>query len=97
MIEIYGGESSLPQTGDNKLSGWRHLALRVDSLVAAKAELEQRGLKFTEDRASPPAVAAGFCSFRIPKATCFTWLSGRRIRASASLGIPHGPAGRGDA
>ena len=49
MIEIYGGDSSLPQTSDNKLSGWRHLALRVDSLAAAKAELEQRGLKFTEE------------------------------------------------
>jgi len=48
MIEIYGGDSSLPQTSDNKLSGWRHVALRVDSLDAAKAELEQRGLKFTE-------------------------------------------------
>jgi glyoxylase I family protein len=49
MIEIYGGDSALPQTSDNKLSGWRHVALRVDSLAAAKAELETRGLKFTEE------------------------------------------------
>lgn len=49
MIEIYGGDSSLPQTSDNKLSGWRHMALRVDSVDAAKAELEQRGLTFTEE------------------------------------------------
>jgi glyoxylase I family protein len=49
MIEIYGGDSSLPQTSDNKLNGWRHVALRVDSVDAAKAELEQRGLKFTEE------------------------------------------------
>ena len=49
MIEIYGGDSSLPQTSDNKLNGWRHVALRVDSVTAAKAELEQRGLKFTEE------------------------------------------------
>ena len=48
MIEIYGGDSSLPQTSDNKLSGWRHLALRVESIAAAKVHLEQRGLKFTE-------------------------------------------------
>ncbi len=48
MIEIYGGELSLPQTSNNRLSGWRHLALRVDSVAAAKAELEQQGLKFTE-------------------------------------------------
>ena len=49
MIEIYGGDSSLPQTSDNKLNGWRHVALRVESLHAAKAELEKRGLKFTEE------------------------------------------------
>jgi glyoxylase I family protein len=49
MIEIYGGDSALPQTSDNKLNGWRHVALRVGSIAAAKAELEQRGLKFTED------------------------------------------------
>ena len=49
MLEIYGGDSSLPQTSDNKLTCWRHVALRVESLVAAKAELEQRGLEFTEE------------------------------------------------
>ena len=49
MIEIYGGESSLPQTSDNRLNGWRHVALRVDSISGAKAVLEQRGVKFTED------------------------------------------------
>ena len=49
MIEIYGGDSSLAQTSDNKLSGWRHVALRVDSVAAAKAELEKRGVKFTEE------------------------------------------------
>jgi len=48
MVEIYGGDFSLPQTSDNKLNGWRHMALRVDSVVAAKAELEQRGVTFTE-------------------------------------------------
>ena len=49
MLEIYGGDSSLPQINDNKLNGWRHVALRVESLAAAKAELEQRGLPFTEE------------------------------------------------
>ena len=49
MIEIYGGDFSLPQTSNNKLNGWRHVALRVDSVAAAKAELEKRGLKFTEE------------------------------------------------
>jgi glyoxylase I family protein len=57
MIEIYGGDSSLPQTSNNKLNGWRHVALRVDSLAAAKAELEQRGLQFTEEM--KPAAGGG--------------------------------------
>jgi glyoxylase I family protein len=48
MLEIYGGAFSLPQTSNNQLSGWRHVALRVDSLAAAKAELEKHGLAFTE-------------------------------------------------
>jgi glyoxylase I family protein len=36
------------QREDNTLCGWRHVALRVDSLEAAKAQLEQRGLQFTD-------------------------------------------------
>jgi glyoxylase I family protein len=47
-FEIYASEKSLPETANNKLAGFRHLALRVDSLEAAKAELEKRGVKFTE-------------------------------------------------
>jgi len=46
MIEIYEGDSSLNQTTDNSLTGWRHVALRVDSIETAKAELEARGVKF---------------------------------------------------
>lgn len=49
MIELYGGDSALPQISDNKLNGWRHVALRVDSIVAAQAVLERRGLRFTEE------------------------------------------------
>jgi len=30
---------------NNKVNGWRHVALRLDSVVAAKAELEQPGLQ----------------------------------------------------
>jgi glyoxylase I family protein len=47
-FEIYAAERSLPDTANNKLAGFRHLALRVDSLDAAKAELEKQGVKFTE-------------------------------------------------
>ena len=49
MIEIYTGDSSTPETSNNKLTGWRHLALRVNSLAGAKAELESRGVKFAEE------------------------------------------------
>ena len=39
-LEIYPADKSAPQTADNKLAGFRHLALRVDSIDMAKAELE---------------------------------------------------------
>jgi len=48
-LEIYASEAPLAGRGNNKLAGWRHVALRVDSLDAAKAELTQRGVKFDED------------------------------------------------
>lgn len=54
-VEIYPADKARPETADNKLAGFRHLALRVPSLDAAKAELEQRGVKFTEE----PRPAAG--------------------------------------
>jgi glyoxylase I family protein len=47
-FEIYAAEKSLPDTANNKLAGFRHLALRVDSLEAAKEELEKLGVPFTE-------------------------------------------------
>ncbi len=56
-FEIYAAEKSLPDTANNKLAGFRHLALRVDSLDAAKIELEKRGVKFTE--AERPAAGGG--------------------------------------
>jgi glyoxylase I family protein len=47
-FEIYAAEKYLPETANNKLAGFRHLALRVDSLDTAKIELENRGVKFSE-------------------------------------------------
>jgi len=49
MIEIYAGDFDLKETGNNKLNGWRHVALRVDFLETAKADLEKRGVKITEE------------------------------------------------
>ncbi len=54
-LEIYQADAPHAGHGNNKLQGFRHLALRVPSLAAAQAELESRGVKFTED----PRPAAG--------------------------------------
>ena len=54
-VELYPADKACPETADNKLAGFRHLALRVDSLEMAKSELENRGVKFTEE----PRPAAG--------------------------------------
>jgi glyoxylase I family protein len=56
-FEIYAAETPLPDRGNNKLAGFRHLALRVDSLDPAKSELEKRGVKFTEE--VKPAAGGG--------------------------------------
>lgn len=48
MIEIYAAERALPDTGNNRLAGWRHVALRVDSIEAAQAEFAARGVAFSE-------------------------------------------------
>lgn len=56
-IEIYPGLFSAKETADNKLQGWRHLALRVESIEAAKHELESKGVRFGE--AAKPAGGGG--------------------------------------
>jgi glyoxylase I family protein len=49
MIEIYAGDFSREETTNNKMNGWRHVALRVANLEIAKRELEERGVAFTEE------------------------------------------------
>ena len=56
-FEIYAAEKPLPERGNNKLAGFRHIALRVPSLDAAKVELEKRGVKFSETER--PAAGGG--------------------------------------
>jgi glyoxylase I family protein len=56
-LEIYPANASRPETADNKLAGFRHLALRVESLEAAKAELAGRGVKVAEE--TRPAAGGG--------------------------------------
>jgi glyoxylase I family protein len=48
LVEIYPGDSSVDATGNNKLAGLRHLALRVDSIEAARDDLAARGVLFEE-------------------------------------------------
>jgi glyoxylase I family protein len=55
IMELYAAEKSLDDTGYNRLAGWRHLALRVDSLDSARTSLTVRGVKFDE----PPKPAGG--------------------------------------
>lgn len=47
-VEIYQAGFAMRLTYDNKLRGWRHLALRVADLEAAREELAKRGVKFTQ-------------------------------------------------
>ncbi|MDB6052737.1 MAG: glyoxalase/bleomycin resistance protein/dioxygenase [Verrucomicrobiales bacterium] len=48
IIEIYLCGSSLEQTGNNSLAGFRHLALRVDAIEPAMKELVLKGVEFRE-------------------------------------------------
>jgi catechol 2,3-dioxygenase-like lactoylglutathione lyase family enzyme len=48
-LEIYATDLPLADRGNNKLAGFRHLALRVDSIDAAKTELTRRGVKFDDE------------------------------------------------
>jgi len=46
LVEIYASDLRLEQTGHNRLAGWRHLALRVPQIEAARDLLLQRGVQF---------------------------------------------------
>src|ERR1039458_653690 len=56
-LEIYAADFPLAERGNNKLAGFRHLALRVDSIDAAKTELTKRGVQFAEE--ARPAAGGG--------------------------------------
>ena len=61
MFEIYSATGHNAVTEDNGLAGWRHLALRVDSIESARKELESRGVKFVEP--VKPAAGGGRIQF----------------------------------
>jgi glyoxylase I family protein len=60
-LEIYAADAPLAERGNNKLAGFRHLALRVDSLDKAMTELTGRGVKFTGE--VRPAAGGGRIMF----------------------------------
>jgi glyoxylase I family protein len=62
-FELYPATGSVPQTADNGMAGWRHLALRVDSIENARRELEGRGVVF-EDPIRPAAGGGRVLFFR---------------------------------
>ena len=47
-VEIYQGNYAVKEISDNKLQGWRHLALSVESIEEARHELQSRGVSITE-------------------------------------------------
>jgi glyoxylase I family protein len=49
VIEIYPAHHHDEATSNNRLAGWRHVALRVDSIESARAKLESRGVQFSEE------------------------------------------------
>lgn len=55
-LEIYKSHLASPETSLNTLAGWRHLALRIDSIEAARQTLIDRGIAFDE-----PVKPAGGC------------------------------------
>jgi catechol 2,3-dioxygenase-like lactoylglutathione lyase family enzyme len=48
LLEIYLADASLKETSNNALAGWRHLALQVEAIEPAKAELEKKGVQFPD-------------------------------------------------
>jgi len=47
-LEIYPGDFTFHGTRDHSCAGWRHLALRVDSIETARNHLAGLGVGFTE-------------------------------------------------
>lgn len=63
LIEIYPARNTSELTRDNGLAGWRHIALRVDSLEPARELLAARGLRF-EDPVKPAGGGGRVLFFR---------------------------------
>ena len=65
-LEIYQGHYGAEETSDNRLHGWRHLALRVESIEQAKQELQNKGVELTE-QVKPAGGGGSVLFFRDPE------------------------------
>lgn len=61
VLEIYSAVRRTPETGVNQVAGFRHLALRVEDIGAARSALEAAGVVFTEP--TKPAGGGGTVLF----------------------------------
>ena len=66
LIEIYASDRSVPDTANNRVSGWRHLALRVESIEAARDQLSKRGVEF-EAEVKPAGGGGSVLFFKDPE------------------------------
>jgi len=57
ILELYAAERSHSDTSFNRLAGWRHLALRVDSIESTRAALQAKGVEF--EASTKPAGGGG--------------------------------------
>jgi glyoxylase I family protein len=48
LVEIYAAEAGIPDTSNNRVAGWRHIALKVGSIEDARKRLEERDVEFNE-------------------------------------------------
>jgi catechol 2,3-dioxygenase-like lactoylglutathione lyase family enzyme len=48
MIELYQAGSRSEIVSDNRLAGWRHIALKVASIEQARERLEKAGVVFSD-------------------------------------------------
>ena len=66
LIEIYPAEFTIVETAENRLAGWRHLALTVDSIETASSDLASLGVIF-QDQTKPAGGGGRVLFFRDPE------------------------------
>lgn len=70
LLEIYPSRSATELTRDNGLAGWRHIALNVASLEAAREWLAHRGVAF-EEPVKPAGGGGKVLFFQDPEGNLF--------------------------